>query len=122
MYFLFLCIEMKKRQLKYVIGFLLVASIMGPQLYKTLHVFTDHHGHLNCEALRNDDAGLNSENDHCPICAFQFAVFDQPENQSLNFSVMSYPLVKIEPAEVFHTTQIVLTYLLRGPPQQFKQN
>lgn len=89
---------------------------LGPQLYKSYHIFADHHGHLNCEAMHSNDNGLNGENDHCPICAYQFAYFDKPEVFEPNFAFFSFPQFSVETIEIFHSTQPVNSNLLRGPP------
>jgi len=107
---------MKTGLFKYFFGLLMIAIILGPQLYKTYHVVADHHGHLHCEAMHHDDDGLNSENDHCLICAFQLAVFAQPEMFTPEISINSFPQLKAETIEIFHASQLVYTYLLRGPP------
>lgn len=110
--------EMKKGKLTYIFGILLTVLFLGPQLYKTFHIFTDHHGHLNCEAMRSPQSGLNGENDHCPICAFQFTTFDQRQSYADQVIPFTFPKVNFEHSDTYHPLKTAFSFQLRAPPDR----
>ncbi len=105
-----------RRKISGIVAMLLAAVFLAPQLYKSLHLFTDHHGHLNCEAFQKKASGINAHSDHCPICKFHFTTFEaaksEPENsQPVDFTESDIPLIQ----EYYHTWPNFY-YRLRAPP------
>ncbi len=105
-----------KNVFRNIAAFSLIILFIGPQIYKTVHIITDHHGHLRCEAMKKNPGGLNAEDDHCLLCGFHFAIFDQTEQIRLSSFQLTIPL-----NFSFHKTtgkysQPAYHYLLRAPP------
>jgi hypothetical protein len=105
-----------KDMFRHIAAVFLIFIFVGPQFYKTVHIFTDHHGHLRCEAMKKNQGGLNAKNDHCLLCGFHFAIFDQTEQLRLSSFQLTIPL-----NFSFHKTsgkysQPAYHYLLRAPP------
>jgi hypothetical protein len=78
----------------------------------------DHHGHLRCEAMKTNSGGLNSDNDHCLICNYDLAIYDQPATIHFSVTRLTTPFTKT----IYNSTESYLQpgfhFLLRAPPQQ----
>jgi hypothetical protein len=114
----YFCTGMKKVKIIHIVVLLMAAVFTGPQFYKTIHIFTDHHGHLHCEAMAHSSSGLNSRDDHCPICAFQFAVFDNTTERPEFFVVRSFHVENHLINETDHPLKSAHHFLLRAPPSR----
>lgn len=109
---------MKKGKLTFLAMIFLTAVFIGPQLYKTFHIFTDHHGHFNCEAMQPARAGIHLHNDHCPLCAFQFTTFEYTAHQHVDPPAASLFVYDSAQPENVHFVPCKNTFRLRAPPSQ----
>lgn len=109
---------MKKGKFTFLAMIFLAAVFIGPQLYKTFHIFTDHHGHLNCEAMHPSKAGLNNHSNHCPLCAYHFTTFEYTAIQHVNVPAASLFVYDFARPENFHFVPCKNTFRLRAPPVQ----
>lgn len=104
------------RKLYIQLAFFLAVVFLAPQLYKTIHLFTDHHGHLDCEAFQRKASGFNAQTDHCPICKYHFTFFDTVTDQEDQWIKISFPEKAFQQPRDFFISPPAFHFLLRAPP------
>lgn len=106
-----------KSAIRKIVAIFVIIVFAAPQLYKTVHIFMDHHGHLRCEAMKRNNGGLNAESDHCLICDFNLAIYDEPVKVHFPVTRLAIPFTTAIYAGAKSIIRPGFHFLLRAPPQ-----